>query len=131
MGLPARMSSTLSGRSQLQMTVLQPAAVAMRAAVSLVDMPPVPHCEPGVHVSTCEAQPLQCLRGEAVLPRDFQGEPNAGGLVEVAKSTNPIGGLAFCSAFASGISCISHFAHRHRKLKPQTRFCLTTGTSSY
>ncbi len=38
--------------THLQMTMRQPAAVAMRAAVSLVAMPPVPHCVPLVLVST-------------------------------------------------------------------------------
>lgn len=40
--------------AHLQMTMRQPAAVAMRAAVSLVAMPPVPHCVPFVLVSTWE-----------------------------------------------------------------------------
>lgn len=34
----------------------QPAAVASRAAVSFVAMPPVPHCVPGTLVSTCISQ---------------------------------------------------------------------------
>ena len=38
--------------AHLQMTMRQPAAVAMRAAVNLVAMPPVPHCVPLVLVST-------------------------------------------------------------------------------
>lgn len=39
------------------MTVVQPAAVAMRAAVSLVTIPPVPHwLSPLPAVSTCTTQ---------------------------------------------------------------------------
>lgn len=42
-----------SGSEARQITVWQPAAVAMRAAVSLVAIPPVPHWVPAVLVSTC------------------------------------------------------------------------------
>ena len=41
-----------SGSDPWQMTMWQPAAVASRAAVSLVAIPPVPHCVPGTLVST-------------------------------------------------------------------------------
>ena len=41
-----------------QMTMVQPAAVAMRAAVSLVTMPPVPHCDSVPDVSTCKGNGL-------------------------------------------------------------------------
>lgn len=40
-----------SGFVLAQMTMVVPAAVAMRAAVSLVTMPPVPHCVPLLDVS--------------------------------------------------------------------------------
>ena len=50
--LPAMTAVMRSGSAARQMTVEQPAAVAMRAAVSLVAMPPVPHCVPRVLVST-------------------------------------------------------------------------------
>ena len=50
---PAMILGRLAGSAALQMTMRQPAAVAMRAAVSLVAMPPVPHCVPLVLVSTC------------------------------------------------------------------------------
>lgn len=50
---PAMILTMFEGSSALQMTMRQPAAVAMRAAVSLVAMPPVPHCVPCVLVSTC------------------------------------------------------------------------------
>ncbi len=49
------MSMMFSGSADEQMTMLQPAAVAMRAAVSLVTMPPVPHCVPVVLVSAVRA----------------------------------------------------------------------------
>mmetsp|Transcript_3879 Transcript_3879/g.11039 ORF Transcript_3879/g.11039 Transcript_3879/m.11039 type:complete len:207 (-) Transcript_3879:1029-1649(-) len=39
-------SITSSGAAADMMTTVTPAAVPMRAAVSLVAMPPVPHCEP-------------------------------------------------------------------------------------
>ena len=52
--LPAMTAVMRSGSDARQMTVEQPAAVAMRAAVSLVAMPPVPHCVPRVLVSTCQ-----------------------------------------------------------------------------
>lgn len=42
-----------SGTVEEQMTMRQPAAVARRAAVSLVAIPPVPHSVPAVVVSTC------------------------------------------------------------------------------
>ena len=45
----------------LQITVLQPAEVAMRAAVSFVLMPPVPHSVPPVSVSTCQSNSLNRL----------------------------------------------------------------------
>ena len=48
-----------SGSLARQMTVEQPAAVAMRAAVSLVAMPPVPHCVPRVLVSTCHSSKVE------------------------------------------------------------------------
>eukprot|EP00882_Tetradesmus_deserticola_P027159 GHRQ01030031.1.p1 GENE.GHRQ01030031.1~~GHRQ01030031.1.p1 ORF type:complete len:118 (+),score=38.23 GHRQ01030031.1:75-428(+) len=48
---PARISTMPSGLALVQITRQQPAAVAMRAAVSLVTMPPVPHCVPVVLVS--------------------------------------------------------------------------------
>jgi hypothetical protein len=38
-----------------QMTIVQPAAVAILAAVSFVTMPPVPHCESLPVVSTYAA----------------------------------------------------------------------------
>ncbi len=38
-----------------QMTIVQPAAVAILAAVSFVTMPPVPHCESLPVVSTYTA----------------------------------------------------------------------------
>lgn len=50
---PAMILGMLRGSSAVQITMRQPAAVAMRAAVSLVAMPPVPHCVPRVVVSTC------------------------------------------------------------------------------
>jgi hypothetical protein len=45
------MRTMFSGALELQMTMVQPAAVAMRPAVSLVAIPPVPHCVPRVDVS--------------------------------------------------------------------------------
>jgi hypothetical protein len=48
---PSKMPSIASGFALVQITRQQPAAVAMRAAVSLVTMPPVPHCVPVVLVS--------------------------------------------------------------------------------
>lgn len=46
-----------------QMRHEQAAAVAIRAAVSLVVMPPVPHCNsPLVLVSTCTTQPCALCR---------------------------------------------------------------------
>lgn len=45
------------GWVEAQMTVVQPAAVAMRAAVSLVPIPPVPHWL-SPEVSTCVTQVL-------------------------------------------------------------------------
>ena len=47
-----------SGSEEEQMTMVQPAAVAMRAAVSLVTMPPVPHCDSVPEVSTCKGNGL-------------------------------------------------------------------------
>ena len=52
---PAMMAGSCSGRCASQMAMWQPAAVARRAAVSLVAMPPVPHCVPAPPVSTCPA----------------------------------------------------------------------------
>lgn len=49
---PPMIFTMLAGSAAVQMTMRQPAAVAMRAAVSLVAMPPVPHCVPWVLVST-------------------------------------------------------------------------------
>ena len=51
-GTPTTASST-GPHLKCVMTMRVPAAVAMRAAVSLVAMPPVPHCVPRVLVSTC------------------------------------------------------------------------------
>jgi hypothetical protein len=48
---PPRISTIPSGFALVQITRQQPAAVAMRAAVSFVTMPPVPHCVPVVLVS--------------------------------------------------------------------------------
>ena len=50
---PASSASMRSGSAARQMAMRQPAAVASRAAVSLVAMPPVPHCVPDWLVSTC------------------------------------------------------------------------------
>ncbi len=47
----------LSGWVEEQMTMRQPAAVARRAAVSFVAMPPVPHSDPAVAVSTYHVHP--------------------------------------------------------------------------
>ena len=47
----------LAGCEARQMAILQPDALTMRAAVSLVAMPPVPHCDPFVLVSTCPRTP--------------------------------------------------------------------------
>ena len=51
--VPVMMPVMASGCEEEQMTIVQPAAVAMRAAVSLVTIPPVPHCESFPDVSTC------------------------------------------------------------------------------
>ncbi len=48
---PASTWMTASGLLLLQITMVVPAAVAMRPAVSLVAMPPVPHCVPALPVS--------------------------------------------------------------------------------
>ena len=48
---PRMTAATASGSPLEQMTIVVPAAVAMRAAVSFVTMPPVPHCVPAVVVS--------------------------------------------------------------------------------
>lgn len=53
--LPSMMVGMSWGRVEAQMTVVQPAAVAMRAAVSLVPIPPVPHWL-SPEVSTCTTQ---------------------------------------------------------------------------
>jgi hypothetical protein len=50
---PLMMRGIRSGWLARQITMRQPAAVAIRAAVSFVAMPPVPHCVPAVLVSTC------------------------------------------------------------------------------
>ncbi len=50
---PASMATMRSGSLARQMAMRQPAAVASRAAVSLVAMPPVPHWLPLMLVSTC------------------------------------------------------------------------------
>jgi hypothetical protein len=68
MGSPASMSGMFSGTLELQMTMRQPAAVAMRPAVSLVAMPPVPHCVPAVLVSAC-----RLARSCTWVGRDGQG----------------------------------------------------------
>lgn len=49
---PFSILSMFWGQDDLQITVVQPAAVAMRAAVSFVLMPPVPHWVPMLPVST-------------------------------------------------------------------------------
>lgn len=50
---PLMICCTAAGVDAWQMTVWQPAAVAMRAAASLVAMPPVPHCVPFDATSAC------------------------------------------------------------------------------
>jgi len=50
---PATRAATRSGAAAAQMATAQPAAVARRAAVSLVAMPPVPQSPPRPLVSTC------------------------------------------------------------------------------
>lgn len=52
-----------SGLPECRMTTLQPAAVAMRAAVSFVDMPPVPHSVPEVLVSISASSPMSQTSG--------------------------------------------------------------------
>lgn len=51
-GSPHMMASIACNFLLLQMAILQPAAVTILAAVSLVAMPPVPHAVPLVDVST-------------------------------------------------------------------------------
>ena len=48
---PGAPRARASGFALEHMTIVVPAAVAMRAAVSLVAMPPVPHCVPPLLVS--------------------------------------------------------------------------------
>lgn len=48
---PLMMAATDSGSLLEQITIVVPAAVAIRAAVSFVTIPPVPHCVPAVVVS--------------------------------------------------------------------------------
>ena len=56
---PFRMSQMASGWPAWQMTVAQPAAVAMRAAVSLVAMPPLAQAFTLLLVSACTPAALQ------------------------------------------------------------------------
>ncbi len=58
---PSSTRTMFSGSDALHMTVWHPAAVAMRAAVSLVAMPPVPHWVPCVVVSACSSSHGGCL----------------------------------------------------------------------
>lgn len=51
-GCPCMIGSIASSFLLLQIAMRQPAALTIRAAVSLVAMPPVPHCVPFVDVST-------------------------------------------------------------------------------
>jgi len=50
--LPFMIPGIAWGSLEEQMTIVQPAAVAILAAVSFVTMPPVPHCESLPLVST-------------------------------------------------------------------------------
>ena len=50
---PSKMATTFSGWAAAQMTVAQPAAVARRAAVSLVAMPPLAQALTRLLVSAC------------------------------------------------------------------------------
>ncbi len=53
--LPFMIPGIAWGSLEEQMTIVQPAAVAILAAVSFVTMPPVPHCESLPVVSTYTA----------------------------------------------------------------------------
>ncbi len=53
--LPFMIAGIAWGSLDEQMTIVQPAAVAILAAVSFVTMPPVPHCESLPVVSTYAA----------------------------------------------------------------------------
>ena len=53
--LPFMIPGIAWGSLEEQMTIVQPAAVAILAAVSFVTMPPVPHCESLPLVSTYTA----------------------------------------------------------------------------
>lgn len=63
----------LPGSEAWQMTVLQPAAVAMRAAVSFVLIPPLPQPEPGESVSTCVLKPCY-VNGQQVSCQSCDGQ---------------------------------------------------------
>lgn len=67
--LPRMISGMTSGSAEEQMTIVQPAAVAMRAAVNLVTMPPVPHWLSWPPVSTCTWLSLTCT-ALTVAPKD-------------------------------------------------------------
>jgi hypothetical protein len=73
---PRRILGICSGHDPWQMTMWQPVAVASRAAVSFVAIPPVPHCVPGTLVSTC--MPPHCSIDQPVKTASSHSTPVTG-----------------------------------------------------
>ena len=68
--LPFMIPGMAWGSLDEQMTIVQPAAVAILAAVNFVTIPPVPQCESAPLVSTCTAFVWQDRQDDPVRSSD-------------------------------------------------------------